>query len=285
MLRAPFFLFALAGLALAACGPSAPPDRYVIQGSFENAGVSFKVNGFPVYQEERETAFETAQQINAFLKPGINEVEVALRPANPARRPRLGLIIGRLPAAGGEAGPEVLFRLSEEEAARLPYARVITIEAPEFPDMLLWKAESVTPDAAARAAIAADLQRLRDAFAAGLQARNAEQITAVMMALPAIADLGVATNPETVEQIRKGMSETLIDALADTAAAGSTVSAPGPDDLVLEPITTAHLRVRRKDGGPVGGVAFVGADGRTAGLFIDRPIYGRIGGQWQLLRN
>lgn len=279
-------LLVAAAVCLTSCSPTPAEDVYVIQGTFEHTAVRIKVNGIPVWQSDEGDAQESAQQINGYLKRGRNTVDITLRGLRAETSPKLGLLIGRFADGDLETAPEILFRLGKGGTpARLPFNETIVFEAPDYPQLSLWLAEPTVVNEQAKLDILADLAAVHEKFKAALATKDAVQIVDVMMGLPAIGDLRLSAGEGAVDEVRKQMTDIVMQALSDPGVQMSTVTLPSVDELEAEPVTPQHFQISRKGGGALTGIAFVMPSGRTAGLFVQQPLYGRVGGKWTLLRN
>lgn len=279
------FLFLAAALLHGPGARADAPPVYVLKGDFANAAVYITVNGIPVWATDTGGEVKAVQAINTYLKPGLNDVGIAIRKAGTGHKPRLGLLIGVLPSADAEEMSAVVFRLGDKGAPTLPFDHHIDLDVAAFPMLDFWRAEEATPDLVAEEAIAADLKRIEDALKAAADKRDAAGIADAMLSGSAGSDLERAMGEAMAAQTRGDITGAAELGFKQTGVAIRTHPAARAGQLVIEPITTRHVRVRRAGGGPLTGLIFTPKEKAEFGLFMEAPIYGRVDGKWRLLRN
>lgn len=255
-------------------------QRYAFEITATNARLQLKVNGVPVIFKIFRNNEKMDISFNEWLKKGLNIIQVEIEKFSEQQPFNIAYsVYFQSPTQVVTGDRRVLF--SSPEAINLPHRQPIGIRAQSIPDMMVWQTEKIEllPEERDRLVVSINSFRTRliDALSRGDNAYLAtfdkpirDEIDKAYGRIPEGEDATMKRRLAIAEQLRKMTNASLV--------ASPELKA---DDLSFELIADGYLvRVTRLDGGPV-----VKVSRGDINFSISKPIYGTLGGLWDMLRN
>lgn len=259
---------------------TADSQRYAFEIKASNARLQLKVNGIPVVFKIFRHDDTLDVSFNEWLKKGLNVIDVQMERFSDGQpySAKYSLYF-QSPTQVVTGERTVLF--SSPESISFPHRQPIGIRAQSIPSMLIWQTERIElmPDEKDRLvdSINSLRSRIMDALSKGDNAYLAtfdkpirDEIDKAYGRIPEGEDQTMKRRIDIAERLRKMTNASLV------ASPELKV-----DDLSFELIGDGYLvRVTRLDGSPV-----IKVSRGDLSFSVVKPIYGTVGGLWDMLRN
>ncbi len=254
-------------------------QRFAIKLKGKNTRVFVRVNDIPVLfkilREDQE--FDIA--FNEWIKQGLNIVNVSAEPFDDHAASKLNYRI-YYQSPSQIVSKESLTLFESPPEVNLPIRQSAGFRAKTVPDLRVWEAESVrfTPNEQSRLLDMLNGFRSRIIEAVG-KADNAYLATYDKMLRDEV-NVAYGRRPESKDDIIARRREIAMAFRKDVNAGLVASPVLQSSELDFEAVGNGKLvRISRLDGQPL-----IEVKRGTLTFSVDKPIYGRIGGVWEMLR-
>lgn len=254
-------------------------QRYAVQIRASNARIFVRVNDIPVFFKLLRDVEVVDVQFNEWIHKGLNIVQISAEKFDDGAPASLNYNVYYQSPSQLATGEKFILFMSAAEAS-LPLRQPVGFRAQTIPPLRIWQTDELdfSTEEQARLLDMINGFRVRMLEAVG-RADNAFLATYDKLIRDEVSR-AYGRTPESEADVisrRRALAETL---KKEVNAQVKSTPALEVSELEFEPVADGRLvRVSRLDGKPL-----IDIERGSLHYVIDKPIYGRIGGIWEMLR-